>query len=192
MKKRIVALALALAMVFCMASIAYAVPSKTTPDMVKPVEVKSSTGVDIKPDFVLTTVEDTKSEQVLAEIFNFVTVNNAAPVKYFPTDVQQEIAAKLPEGTNVDNLKMNEFVAIETKNFDTSYGAVETKIQVASTYKAGQKIVAVVGYVGADGKMVWAAIDAEVGEDGLVSVIFPEELLTVINNGTASLALLSE
>ena len=192
MKKRIVALALALAMVFCMASIAYAVPSKTTPDMVKPVEVKSTTGVEIKPDFVLTTVEDVKSEQVLEEIYSFVTTNAAAPVEYFAPAVQQEIAAKLPEGTDLKNLKMNEFVAIETKNFDTSYGAVETKIQVASTYRAGQKIVAVVGYVGENGQMVWTAIDAEVGVDGLVNVVFPAELLEVINNGTASLALLSE
>ena len=68
MKKKIVALALALAMVFCMASIAYAVPSKTTPDMVKPVEVKSTTGVQIKPDFALNTVQDEKTDKILVEI----------------------------------------------------------------------------------------------------------------------------
>lgn len=191
MKKKIVALALALAMVFCMASIAYAVPSKTTPDMVKPVEVKSTTGVQIKPDFVLNTVQDAKTDKVLEEIQTFVATVAAAPVKYFDADVQQAIAEKLPAGTNLNYLKMNEFVAIETKNFDTSYGDVETKIQVASTYTNGQKVVAVVGYVGADGKMVWVPIDAEV-ENGLVKVVFPADVLEAINNGTASLAILSE
>lgn len=191
MKKKIVALALALAMVFCMASIAYAVPSKTTPDMVKPVEVKSTTGVQIKPDFALNTVQDEKADKILAEIQTFVATVAAAPVKYFDADVQQAIAEKLPAGTNLNYLKMNEFVAIETKNFDTSYGDVETKIQVASTYTNGQKVVAVVGYVGADGKMVWVPIDAEV-ENGLVKVVFPADVLEAINNGTASLAILSE
>lgn len=191
MKKKIVALALALAMVFCMASIAYAVPSKTTPDMVKPVEVKSTTGVQIKPDFVLNTVQDAKTDKILEEIQTFVATVAAAPVKYFDADVQQAIAEKLPAGTNLNYLKMNEFVAIETKNFDTSYGDVETKIQVASTYTNGQKVVAVVGYVGADGKMVWVPIDAEV-ENGLVKVVFPADVLDAINNGTASLAILSE
>ena len=191
MKKKIVALALALAMVFCMASIAYADPSKTTPDMVKPVEVKSTTGVQIKPDFALNTVQDEKTDKILAEIQTFVATVAAAPVKYFDADVQQAIAEKLPAGTNLNYLKMNEFVAIETKNFDTSYGDVETKIQVASTYTNGQKVVAVVGYVGADGKMVWVPIDAEV-ENGLVKVVFPADVLEAINNGTASLAILSE
>lgn len=191
MKKKIVALALALAMVFCMASIAYAVPSKTTPDMVKPVEVKSTTGVQIKPDFALNTVQDEKTDKILVEIQTFVATVAAAPVKYFDADVQQAIAEKLPAGTNLNYLKMNEFVAIETKNFDTSYGDVETKIQVASTYTNGQKVVAVVGYVGADGKMVWVPIDAEV-ENGLVKVVFPADVLEAINNGTASLAILSE
>jgi len=202
-------------------TVAYAAPSKTTSDMTQVVEMTSSTGAVVAEDFVLAVAEDSEAvAEEIAKIFVFVNGTEGeaaeaqAPVAYFPVEVQEEIGAALValvEGTeeeviDLSKLELNEFVAIDTENYNAEYGDLTANLQFATVYEVDQKVVGVVGiYSGekdANGEYVveWNVAAAEVVEitvDGktetAVQMTFTQELLEKMETAaTVAMAILSE
>ncbi len=198
--KKWIGLVAAVAMVLTLGTASAAVPSKTTTDIAGKTEIVSTTGAQVSASFTVEQAGD--KAPVVEEIIKISEAVNAqgkAPVEYFPAEVQAAIAEKLPEVTSLKSLEMNEFISISTTGYDATYGDVDVAIDVVSTYKAGQKVVALAGiYSGArdangEYAVEWIPLDAKVVDDGRVQVTFTADALTKMQDAAAaSLAVLSE
>lgn len=198
--KKWIGMVAAAAMVLTLGTASAAVPSKTTTDIANKAEVVDATGSQVSASFV---VEQTGDKAPVVEeivrISEAVNVQGKAPVEYFPAEVQTAVAAKLPEVADIKTLEMNEFISITATGYDTLFGDVTVAFDVVSTYKPGQKVVALVGvYSGArdaNGEYIveWIPMNAEVTSDGRIQIAFTADVLAKIQNAAAtSLAVLSE
>ena len=113
-------------------------------------------------------------------------------VSYFPEEIQQAIAALLPENFKLENMTMNEFVTLTlTGNVDALMDAKVT-FTFTTKYTQDQHVVVVIGiYDGtrdANGQYVvtWIPLDAEVLENGDISVVFPAEVIAQMNDAVAT------
>ena len=155
-------------------------PSKSTDD------TTTTTG------FVVEVVEDTESStDLLASIYQLVNDESGSVISYFDDAVQQEISGKLPEGTDLTKLQMNELVTIQAFNYTDALGDQSATFSFATSYTVEQKLVAMVAIFNADGTVAqWIALDATV-VDGQVVVTFPQSVLEALNSNSAALAILS-
>lgn len=186
MKKLVV---LVLAMLMAVSAVAYALPSKTTSDMTSISDVELlSTG---QPAEGLE-ISVTEQEPVTAEIqklAQYVTSSNASPVEYFDAATQTSITTltsnMFDEGEvpAITDLELNECVALDVNNYDSSMGDIVTTVQFATQYKPGAKVIVLIGlYSGekdADGNNVveWLPIPGEVTDDGKVMIMFTSALM---------------
>ena len=174
--KKLISLVLVALLALSLAT-AYAVPSKTTSDLTKVLEIET-TGEKPADDFAIVIVEDSEAAKAeLEKIIEFVK-DGKAPAGYFPKEL-------LPE--NADALEMNEFVGIEVLNYKPEYGDVTAKLEFGTEYKEGQKVYPLVSIDG-----VWAAAPGEAQEDGTVKITFTADELQKMMESTNILAVLSE
>lgn len=193
MKKFALMLASAM-LILSTASAMAAVPSKTTTDMtyVKSVETVKADGTNEAAGWDIEVTEDeTPVIEEIAKIYDWIAVKGKSAVSYFPEEIQQAIAALLPENFKIENLQMNEFVTLTlTGNVDT-LNDVKVTFTFTTKYTPDQKVVVVVGiYDGtrdANGQynVEWVALDAEVLENGDIAVVFPAELVEQMNDAAA-------
>ena len=125
---------------------------------------------------------------VLKKITAFVA-SKTAPAGYFTQEVQAEIRSRVPEKTDLSNLKMSEFVSLGIAEYVESYGDVTCVFQFPTEYAEGQTAVALVGYPDQTSAVVWQALDTTVAE-GSLRIVFPTELMLRIGHD-AVLAVLS-
>ena len=194
MKKFALMLASAM-LILSTASAMAAVPSKTTTDMtyVKSVETVKADGTNEAAGWDIEVTEDeTPVSEEIAKIYDWIAVKGKSAVSYFPEEIQQAIAALLPENFKIENLQMNEFVTLTlTGNVDTLNDAKVT-FTFTTKYTPDQKVVVVVGiYDGtrdANGQYIvkWIPLDAEVLENGDISVLFPAEVIAQMNDAVAT------
>ena len=172
-----------------------AVPSKTTTDVsyVKSVEtVKADGTTEVAGWNIDVTEDDTPVIEEIAKIYEWVAVKGKSAVSYFPEEIQQAIAALLPENFKLENMTMNEFVTLTlTGNVDALMDAKVT-FTFTTKYTQDQHVVVVIGiYDGtrdANGQYVvtWIPLDAEVLENGDISVLFPAEVIAQMNDAVAT------
>lgn len=195
MKKLVIAL-VGLLMIVTLTSAA--VPSVTTDDINQVTGIEAA--VEVAADFAIAVVEDKPAVTAeLNKIYAFVQ-EGKAPIEYFASaELETAVAAKLPEGTDLKKLQLNEFMTIGEFNYDQKYGEVKATFTFVTKYKANQKLVAVVGFYtdekDADGNYIveWVALDAVADASGNVQVIFTEDVLARMGTTQAtSLAILSE
>ena len=194
MKKFALMLASAM-LILSTASAMAAVPSKTTTDMtyVKSVETVKADGTNEAAGWDIEVTEDeTPVIEEIAKIYDWIAVKGKSAVSYFPEEIQQAIAALLPENFKIENLQMNEFVTLTlTGNVDT-LNDVKVTFTFTTKYTPDQKVVVVVGiYDGtrdANGQYIvkWIPLDAEVLENGDISVVFPAEVVAQMNDAVAT------
>ena len=182
MSKKIFCLALAMMMLVCSTAFA-AVPSKTASDVTSKYVGDTSAYAE---DFVIAVAEaDETAQSVLDKIAAFVNDYAVAVVKFFGEDVEEAIAALLPEGVDAADLELAELFPVNIANYDATYGDVQVAF---TTLTAENTAVAVLGAV--DGEdVVWTALETAV-EDGDVVVTFTAEALETVT-GEAVLAFLN-
>ena len=172
--------------------------SKTTSDLSKISNIETSGDIQGISEFSIAVTQD--SDEVLeqiADIYDFVSVNNTAPIKYFSEEIVQKIAGLLPEGIDLDGLSMNEFVTVETCGCDGTYenGQAHVYFDLATKYEDTQYAVALVGIFsgrGSDGKLAveWIPLTTEITE-GKLKVEFDLETLKKMNDKKCALAVLN-
>lgn len=209
MKKFVCAL-VAMMMMLSMAASA-AVVSKTTTDTTVVEKIETSTGVEVKETFEVKVAENTEPVvQQITNLFKFVVEEEQAPIAYFPPETQEQVKAvvaakieQLPElekvEIDVEKMEINEFVTIETINYEETYGDVAINFSFLTEYKVGQVVVALVSIFTGEydelGNPIveWIIMDAEVMEDGTLTVIFPQVEMTKVQEAeNVALAILSE
>ena len=135
-------------LVLSAASAMAAVPSKTTTDVtyVKSVETVKEDGTTAAIGWDIDVTEDEAPVvEEIAKIYDWIAVKGKSAVSYFPEEIQQAIAALLPENFKIENLQMNEFVTLTlTGNVDTLNDAKVT-FTFTTKYTPDQKVVVVVG-----------------------------------------------
>ena len=202
MKKMAMALAAAL-MVLGVSTAFAATPSKTTTDVthVQKVEAVKEDGTVAAADgWNLEVTED--ADEVTSEIAKIyahvVTAGNSA-VSYFPTETQEALAELFGKDFDVKTLSMNEFVTLKLTGFEKVTGDAKVVFTFTTKYEVGKKVAVVLGlYNGerdAKGQYVvdWKVLEAEVLENGDLSVVFPLDVLAQMNDAVAvSMAVLGE
>ena len=174
--KKLISLVLVAVLALSLAT-AYAVPSKTTNDLTKVLEIET-TGEKPADDFAIVIVEDSEAAKAeLEKIIEFVK-DGKAPAEYFPAEL-------LPE--NASELEMNEFVGIAVLNYKPEYGDVTAKLEFGTPYNAGQKVYPLTSI---DGE--WTSETAEAQEDGAVKITFTAEQLQKMAEAANIMAVLSE
>lgn len=188
MKKKWIALVVALVTLTASTTALAAQPSKTTEDLTRVVEVEAKTG---KAGNALIWVEkaapDLAKTQLDAMKGFIAKQNNAA--NYFPDDAKKSMAAMLPTGTDLTKLKLSEYVPIGISDYDVSLGDVSATFQFPTSFKTDKTVVVMVGYAGSDGTVIWQALKTTVVKGNLV-LVFPSDLMTKIGHD-AILAVLS-
>ena len=173
MKKMAMALAAAL-MVLGVSTAFAATPSKTTTDVtrVQKVEAVKEDGTFVAADgWNLEVTEDADEvTSEIAKIYAHVVTAGNSVVSYFPTETQEALAELFGKDFDLKTLSMNEFVTLKLTGFEKVTGDAK-----------GQYVVD------------WKVLEAEVLENGDLSVVFPLDVLAQMNDAVAvSMAVLSE
>lgn len=160
----------------CTAVAAYgATPSKTTNDLLS---IQKTVLADGSEDDGLVGVAETPSTAALksfTEISAFVAEKQPV-AEYFPAEVQQEIAALIPTGADAAQLTMSEYVDLTLDEYQAAMGDVTCTFSFATQFSANQTVIAMLGYVDAQGNVVWLAVPATL-VDGMLQITFPADWL---------------
>lgn len=175
--------ALALALLLCVnAAVALATGS------IRPEDVVRTRG-QVDDSAIVVTDQTRLSGALLAQIQAFI--QDGKPVGAFFDDATQgEIAAALPEGFDLDTLKLDEFapLAFTGEPFTTSAAIT---LATAAVYKETDHIVALAAVLGDDGSVTWQVLDVKVVNGQLVIVI-PASLMQAIAEKRVVIAILSD
>ncbi len=172
--KKTFAILLVMAMMLSFATAFASAPSITTEDVTR-ITVKAPARNETD-GIRLVIIPMEISEEDLKAVEDFLKENDM--IAYFPGDVQQEIAAVLPEGVEASALQLFEMKDIIVENAGTvegKYTVIEVTVTLDTVFTRDQAVVALAG---ADG--VWEVLDAEVLENGSLAIAFPVEMLSAM------------
>ena len=184
--KKLLGIMLALALTVAVGA-AYATPSKTASDL-------TQTGDTNLPGVVVYVTTSQASVDAAAAVVMDMAAKAAAgetAVGFFGEDLQADIAAALPAGTDLSALAVNELVPVSLSGYAAGMGDVVVPFQFATVYQAGQTVVPMLGFVGADGVVEWHVLQAEVVAGGIVNITFPADLALRMMSETTALAILN-
>jgi hypothetical protein len=169
--------------------------SKTTSDLSQISNIETSGDIQENSEFSIAVTQD--SDEVLeqiTDIYEFVSDNKTAPIRYFNEETVQKIAAMLPEGTDLDGLSLNEFVTVETCGCDETHehGQAHVHFKLATKYEDTQNAVALVGIFsggGSDEKLAaeWIPLKSKI-IGGELEVEFDLETLEKMNDKKCAFA----
>lgn len=198
MKKCICAL---LAFVLCLTSVmalAEFTPSKTANDLTR-IEATAE-NVPEGEGFIVRVIaadEEAYQEQIAACEAELVNLAAAESVDtYFGEEV--DLKAML----NTETLNVYEFAPFTAAGYDASYGNVTAKMLFSTPYKAGQKVVVMIGILveNEDGTttIVWTPFEGigietdDLEAVGSIQVELDPDTVLAVQNGTAFIAIVSE
>lgn len=204
--KKWLTILMAMLMLMTVATAYAAVPSKTTADVTQTQEVVSASGVALPSTMMIEVVKnDEKVEKEIEKLYTFVNNpdENAAPIEYFPEEVQTQVQMQLVamglENYDMKQLQINEFVAIKESDYEAQYGDIVTTFSFATKYAKETKLVGLLGIysdeVDENGNYLvdWVVVEAEAQEDGSVAFVLPQEQMVRIQAASSTaLTVLSE
>lgn len=181
MKKKWFALLVAIVLLSVSATSLAATPSKTTEDMAHVWATRTSTGM-LLSGFITFTQEPTAlATEQLAAMRAYV--GSGEPIAgYFPADVQQQIAALMPDAAQSDTLTMAEFASLALLDYQDEYGDMVFHFIFATQFNPEQTLIAMVGYTDDDGQLVWVALAARATPEGELQFDVSAELASLLGN----------
>ncbi len=87
---------------------------------------------------------------------------------------------------------VQEFFPVVVAGFEKDCGDATMKLTATKLYTVEDKVTVLVGLVAEDGTVTWQECETVVAEDGTLQIMFTEETLLAIQNGTALLAVVGE
>ena len=189
---------LALAMLLCVGAVATAEPSKSTADMTQVTEVKTETGVAVANDFVIAPVtnNDVTAEQIAQCDEVIAELSAAASVTEYFGDLQDDAGAAidLKAVLGTETPVVNEVMPLVVENYDASYGKMTATFTFSTPYQKNEPVVVVIRVVDPKtGKVTQVALMGKgTGVDGGIEVEFPAEVMEAIQNGNATMAVVSK
>lgn len=136
--------------------------------------------------FSINVIPDTPTVKDLLE-----QMKDQKPISGFFDGQQAAMQAALPEGTNLEDLALQELCSLEVKNYTAgSAGQLDLSIKFPTQFDPDKPVSFLIGFV-ENGQVKWQVIPAQVDEDGDLRVILSDELLLKIQAGNAVAAVLS-
>lgn len=190
-----------MALVLCLTSVmalAEFTPSKTTNDLTQ-IEATAE-NLPEGESFIVRVIaadEEAYQEQVAACETELVKLAAAESVDtYFGEEVD------LKSMLNTETLNVYEFAPFTAEGYDVSYGKVTAQMLFSTPYKAGQKVVVMIGILveNEDGTttIVWTPFEGigietdDLETMGSIQVELDAETILAVQNGTAFIAVVSE
>lgn len=184
--KRMMTLAMALVMVFLLVpglaadvqNSSYSLaPANPTQENVEKIDARYQPEENDPVPCIVTVMEPTQlTVDTLKEIFEFVGVDEQSPARYFPEDVQKEMAEII--NGDPDALYMTEFMSLlpEEMQLDAD---VLVDMHMYIDYKKGQLVLPVLGRQ-TEEKIEWKPLPAQVfeqtEEDNIIYFAVPKEV----------------
>lgn len=184
--KKLLGIMLALVLTVAVGA-AYATPSKTASDLTQ-VGTASIPGVAA---YVATSQAGVNAAAAVVTDMAAKATAGVTAAGFFGEALQADIAAALPAGTDLSALAVNELVPVALGGYTAGMGDVVVPFQFATVYQEGQPVVAMLGFVGADGVVEWHVLQAEVAAGGVVNITFPADLALRMTTETTVLAILN-
>ena len=184
--KKLLGIMLALALTVAVGA-AYATPSKTASDL-------TQVGTASIPGVVAYVASSQAGVDAAAAVVTDMAAKATAGVTaagFFGEALQADIAAAFPAGKDLSALVVNELVPLAISGYAAGMGDVIAPFQFATVYQAGQTVVPVLGFVGADGVVEWHVLQAEVVAGGIVNITFPADLALRMMSEITVLAILN-
>lgn len=177
MSKKIFCLALALMMLVC--STAFAASSKTNGSVSS--GYVGSTG-DFEDDFVLAAdpTKDAIAQAALKTLMDAIAANGGAVAKAFGADAEAALSAL--EGVDVATLDIETVFPLILANYKASIGDVEVAFDTTIADDVNV-VAAAFGLVNGE-DITWSILKAELAADGKINVVFTQEVLTPVPEGS--------
>lgn len=208
--KKIVSFILVLVLCLSAVALAEAVPSKNTSDMVT-VELDAELNPQIPTDsglLVLPVLEEDEEhaevyaerievcqEEIarLAEAVSSATDTSGVETYFGEVRDSQGNVIVLSEVLEAQALNVYEFMPLVVASYEETYGNVTVLFQFKTPYAQDERVLVLIGIMNVETEeMEWTAFEGVgVGEDGAVQVEFTPEILTMIQENIALLAVVS-
>lgn len=127
----------------------------------------------------------------LSELIDYVQIHVLPPIGYFTEEVQEKIAALLPENYDLEALHVTEFMSILPEATETTV-AVDAEVLLDVDYQPGQLVLVVLGIEDENGEIVWEPLEASVTELGKIEFVIPVELQNTVDGVETLFAVLTE
>ncbi|MBQ7850719.1 MAG: hypothetical protein IJ343_13425 [Clostridia bacterium] len=181
MKKFLTVVALLCMILTATSALAASVPSKTADDLTKVEIAETETGVVADPSFSVAVTEPT--EKITGEVtaMQEFAAQDKPVVEFFPAEVQQEIAAVLPETVAVADVVAYELVPVVVENYEENYGDVVIDFEFATVFPEETEVIVLLGLPKAEvaegeDAIEWIVKTGVVSE-GKISILFTQEEL---------------
>lgn len=159
-----------------------ATPSKTTEDLTRVTSVQSEKGT-LTSAIIWAEQELSETAQKQLDAITVFLKKDDTVMDFFTTDVKTEITALLPKDTDLSSLKLNDLISLGIGDYQVSNGNITATFQFPTAFTITQTVIAMVGYLDNAGVLVWEPIQTTI-ENGNLKLVFPEELMTVIQSGS--------
>lgn len=177
MKRKWIALLVALVILTGLTTALAETPSKTTDDLTRIVKIEGDANKSVGALIWIEKEASEDAQKQMETIKTFVKKNTA--MDFFSDEVQSQIKALVPAGTDLAKLKLSELVPLGIGDYKVEFGKVYCTFQFPTEFVANKTAVCVVGYLGSDGEMIWLPLETTI-EDGNLNVVFPIELMEKI------------
>lgn len=115
-----------------------------------------------------------KTNEIISAIQQLVS-GGGTPAEFFGTSVAGQIASLLPAGISVDDLELDEVVAVNLSGYSPSALAeMGLELGLPTYYADGATVIVLVGITAADGSMEWIPVQGE-ASSGKVHLAFDDE-----------------
>ncbi len=193
--KKLVSVLVALMLCLTAVAAAESVPSKTTDDMTN----IAASAENMPADSTLAVATGDKAEEHVAACEKEIKkLQESTSVAAYFGEVKNAAGevVSLTEVLGTDTLNVFEFTTLTVENYKEEYGKVTAKMQFATSYPAGEKVLVMIGLitVAEDGtqNVEWTVFEGTAAADGSIEVVLDPAIMTSIQNGTAVMSVISK
>lgn len=194
MKKRI---CLVLGILLCVAPAAFAMaaPSKTTSDLTGSGSVTTAAGDAVPGDIAIEiTAHKTEQQANCEKLIDEIASADALEEVFGELQDEAGRSLDLAEILGTDKPVVNEVVPLVVTNYSPDFGRLKASFTFSTPYEKGQTVVVVIRVVdlktGAVKQFVLKGVGNGVN-DG-IEVVFPSEVLEAVQDGTATMSVISK
>ncbi len=189
MKKRILGIALALALLTGSASAAVLTDAPGTPTQDRAVALEARWEDEARTVYDLQELPaDQLTMDQAVDVYDFVYEQGNRPVRWYPEDTQKAIEAMI--SVDPDALYMTEFMRLHAAEIDPP-----TELDAAMTltidYQPGQLTVVVLGDTSDPANLVWTPVESRVTATGRVEFDIPQALMAQLQGKDLLFSLLT-
>ena len=189
MKKRILGIALALALLTGSASAAVLTDAPGTPTQDRAVALEARWENETRTAYDLRELPaDQLTMDQAVDVYDFVYEQGNRPVRWYPEDTQKAIEAMI--SVDPDALYMTEFMRLHAAEIDPPAG-LDAAMTLTIDYQPGQLTVVVLGDTSDPTNLVWTPVESRVTATGRVEFDIPQDLMAQLQGEDLLFSLLT-